>query len=485
MTNKRLVRRFGFVVAAAVVCANFLAVGEAKATTGCPCPVIEQQLQMKLIGTSTSGSSVCECLDNNLKKYTVGDGPQESLSEVIIGKNIEAQPMISAERGQVTERFANPRFNSLVEYYENVWWPRFLAANQVMARETANRSAMDTVISGRIQGAADNNAWTGRVQQQDTIVRQNFTDVESVLCPALSVMQSSLAASAMTNQTTGSLMDRFVREGQGLAEPYNRGYVNFTVEQTRQAVQQGLISPEGNNGANRVLVTGGASNPALWGAQTNANNFNANLTLDGPDAGQPASSRTITVPTDTEIARMYVERLFPNRVWQPLREDQLRPGENGELSRPVAEIINSRDQLLAAQSMFSRPILKTISERSGREGFAAQASAEGILTRAGITGDARRRYINTEGKISEAALDEIRYKVYWQDPQTAITIQSWDMPNNIRGLGVAAGQQITLLYDIRELMKENNQLLSAMGSLMTKQHYEQTEAQAASLGAGN
>jgi len=109
-----------------------------------------------------------------------------------------------------------------------------------------------------------------------------------------------------------------------------------------------------------------------------------------------------------------------------------------------------------------------IAENQPMDGVASQQYLEKELERAGVPSDYAKKIIGVDG-LSKAGADKVIYEVAMHDPKTMIDEDSWDDSNVLRGIHINSMAQTTLMYDIREELKNLTAVLGALGGVMTDQ----------------
>ena len=363
---------------------------------------------------------------------------------------------------------------SLVEYYERVFWPRWITLEQRKWQQMSQQEA--ALASQRLITADAQNQATFENRINDRVVDSNVQSlgVDEALCRFPSMRQSALAHGVMASvqeNLEATISSRWI---MGAAEDAAFGPMNENKLRLKARKEAGLCSKEGNAGADKV-----------WCDQPKENRENEDM------KPQRLIWPTSLFDKDSDLdnklhgkyAQMFLGNLFPNRAFDPIREDLLNTLNEEEPDPAVVEAMADRGSYASQIMMFKQPFDRALGERQAVPNVAAFEALKKSLTRAGYSDDLIKQIFGkvdaSDKSISKAVSEEIFYKISNLDPQLFVSDYA-----KAAGLNQASRDayhfskfvdMVVLLYDIREEIKTTNKLLGTLGSVMTAQRFDEIQ----------
>jgi hypothetical protein len=386
---------------------------------------------------------------------------RQRLVDVIIGGTGTGtgQKMLPATdiKGQplAQENFRNGgQYKSLTEYYENVWWPRFLAANQIQSNQEAQTTAVTESAENRRVDAKSLQDWDLKVKELNAKYQDEALLVEEVVCGPASVIQSIAAAEAIANDNW-AMMDQMaaIKRSGDPSGGANKGPVETAYQSVLETNTEGTCNPTGNDGANTSWCRN--SSPE-W--------------VMGHVAASYALVDTAWEEKRRVVVRMLISRMFPNQ-FSSIRADLLNP-----LTKEAATVLNEQDSYNTRIGLFSTPMMRMIEDRTPQPGMAAVPYLNAALESAGYDAELREKILGPSGTMSLAGAERTVYQEFMRDPANLIKAAGDKPDNALRATLFPAMQQVTLLYQIREQQKMTNILLGAIGSVLIKDQYNTLQA---------
>lgn len=397
------------------------------------------------------------------------------LKQVILGtrttykRQVPATMVPGTNKPNPLENPDNPMFDpgdplasvplSLVDYFEDVWWKRAILLSQVFL---GNQQAFMTALqqmNARLGDSGKMVEFGQDVKRMNVRDAQGTAGADEVLCGPASANTSTIAARVMAQKYREETAKRYISQmvGSSAIPDVSNGAVIYNQNAVKQRAALGLMDPTAFNGAIKPIA--GSGDPAVVNADLNADNILGAVALDDSAGGKP------TTPQDALVADQLFKNVFL-RVPPTLSEAALKT-----VTPQNSEFLQDLAQATTTQSLFAWPLANDIAKKKPTEGLTALTSLSAILQKAGIPDDLAKKYIKN-GKISQEAIDFIRYHVFTNDPSTITEKLTWSTDNLLRLIAVFSMQQVSLLYDIRENLDDTNILVGVAGNVLTDDMFE-------------
>lgn len=392
-----------------------------------------------------------------------------AMRQVILGTGVGTPTPVGVDENKVpimTPATPLP-YTSLAGFFDTQYMNKNVGLNQVQTANNQQFAMMLGQNQTRNMDATNNIGWNQDVKKTTLGNSMDVLERGTVACPRPSMGQSVLGFEEIVQQERERVNDEYNDETSGTsAKPeYAKGPLEYAKKFVATRNEKGFCTKEGGDGTD-----------AEWCDKANDKRKNWDFS---PETLLGKKLLQTTNPDERnylEYAAMYIKNMFPNRSFSPIRASLLKP-----MSPEAAEILTERAAYSSLIGTFMKPYSDAQTERTGIPDAKALTSLDAALTRAGYQGAAKDSKL-AEGKTSLAAMDYIRYKVYYHDPQTSISElngpASMNIGNTLVIMANTAFDQTTLLYDIREEIKKTNILLGAMGSVLSRSVYEDVQAQA-------
>lgn len=400
----------------------------AQAWGGCPCKFeIENN---------------CDCVGKKIAKFLLGNENGTGTSE------------------NVYDGDKTTTFGSLTEYFEKVWWPRYLRTEQLVATEDAGAESINIAHRGAIADGENNAQTVARQQDFTTQFQDEQMGAADAICEHLTLSQSSAALEAhvyagMAELSQMALSSR-VGDPNAPGPNASRGPMTYPASAVAETISVGTCDPNGNNGKSQLFCQGGA----IPNAHTNANTLFGQTTLN--------VNGTDTINSLT-FANMYLDRLFDRRFTN-ISPERLSP----PLHRAVNDAIMMQDSYRAAISAFMFPFNRTMSENNPMPNAEAEKYAREALTRAGLDQNLTRRVLG-EGGLSKAGMNKAIDGIITKDVTNLMTQGVKDPASISRLILMQSNATTAVLQDIRELLRETNMLIGALGRVSSDDLYKEAE----------
>ncbi len=350
----------------------------------------------------------------------------------------------------------------LVDYFENIFWPRMITMEQTKGQVQAKQGAAEATLGQRSLDAKQTNEFQQRTDGYRVEAAAGGLGIEDALCAHPSRTQSNLALRVVSMVRENQLADQSSNEYAGSDTNTKEGPLKFAKLSVDARAAAGTCDPAGNNGANAGWCSGG-------GAQKGYDLKPQMLVQPNTwDEGNASKINFIN------YADMYIRNVFPDRAFSPIRADLV-----SNKTPQFYEIQHMQDSYSAQLKMFEQPFHEAAASRKGIAGAASLSSLQAVLTRVNYPDEIKNLLI-PNSMVSSAASEEIHYKIANLDPQVIVT-------DYAKAAALSAGARegtsfeklmdiVVLSYDIREQLKTTNKLLGAIGSLLAEQRYEKIEA---------
>lgn len=355
---------------------------------------------------------------------------------------------------------------SLVDYFEKVWWPRMVELTKAQQGAADKTSTLLSSMGARTAEAQQIAQYQQDTKRMNLETQMNAVGRTETLCPEPSMGQSSLALQFMAIQALNNLERLSAREmaGDKSLPAYARGKLENDKARVKERIDMQLCTKDGADGAASEYCT--ATKPELENADQLASSALGSYVYD--DSEQPES------PHNVNLVKRYVDNVFSSRIFEPLpvsitKQESLPPD--------AVQVIADQNTLAARTTMFQHPFMEQQADRSPVNGeVKALDSLEAAINRAGYDGPAKQMILNSKGKVSRASEEYIRFKIYESDPKS-MSVDLADVGKfSVSNLMVVSIQkqmkEMTLLYDIREQIKQTNLLLGALGAVLIEPQYQ-------------
>lgn len=358
---------------------------------------------------------------------------------------------------------------SLVDYFENVYWPRMVAMQQKLGQEQAQTNAANTHTS--VQSIDGNNFvnYSQDLSRNRAEVAVNTAGLTDVVCPVATMAGALNALDPIVNLRTYMAIKEATEEMDGSARfPMSaNGLVNFYNKMIEQRNSLGLCNPEGNNNVDSQWCTSGK--PNIRNADINAMSTDVALSSNETDTENPNSRK---------FANLYLSNLF-GFAFTPLRMDQVQGGK----ANAVDEILYDRVRFASQVMTFRKPFQKNIESRQAVQGLDAniQKAYEENLKMIGVTpgAEVEKLFKTPDGGWSKLAMEKLFFRDGNVDPSEFSRLASQaalNQTNIMTYQTIKVMHTVAMLYDIREELKETNRLLGALGSMMAVDRHRAIEA---------
>lgn len=406
----------------------------------------------QLIGpTPKYGPSVCDCLANT-----------------IFGKTSTFPRKF--EEGNL--QFSG-QLKSLVDYFENVFWPRWIGMEQKIMQGTLQTNAANTHTDIQLLDVQAQHAFMMKRDEKkaDHVVQtMGRTDVA---CPEATLSSPLSGARIISDLDAYRITSEFTERQDSSSKfpDLANGIVNFYNKMIDERNRLGLCNPEGNNGMDAEWCT--SSKPKIRNADVN-----------------PALARLTRTygsnqeePTYIEYAKRMRNNLF-DFIFTPLRKEQLTGGKANQIN----EVLFDRIKFTAQLANLQLPFAEDVANRTpvpGIDDAIKKAYAESLkLMGAEPNGDVAKLYQDQNGQMSLMAMEEIYFRNRNLDP-SEITRVTGNSALNLENIELYTAfkvmNSLVLLYDIRQELRQSNKLLGTIGSLLAADRHQSIEAKIQSV----
>jgi len=360
----------------------------------------------------------------------------------------------------------------LVDYFEQIFWPRMLTMEQKKSQTTVQSDAANSTLAQRTLEADQSNRFQQRTDNYRVEAAATGLGVEDSLCPHPSRIQSFLALRAMAQISEVTDTIAFGDELSGSVARFNEGPIRRNLEVMAERNSTGVCDPLGNNKADEAWCTSGNTN--------RKNNDWLPQPLIQPMA---LVEDNLDAKNNVQYAKMYIENLFPDKAFDPIRKDLL-----ATKSPEALEVMSNRSSYSAQVQTFQQPFLEAKSQRKLVDSVSSVASLQAVLTRVGYP-DQLKEQLMPGGKVAIATAEEIHYKIANLDPQLFVTdyakAAALSQSNRDSFSFSKLLDAVVLLYDIREQLKTANKMLGTIGSVLTAERFEKIQAKSQGLTSSN
>lgn len=407
---------------------------------GCACvPALE-----KLMG---SNGNNCNCIGDKLKEYLgVGDGKS-------------AQPKFKDD----PEKLDNGgSFKSITEYYENVWWPRYIHTQKLIESSQLGAAALNEARAGSLADAQQVSETAARQQDKSADIMLDQLGVPENSCGDISLLTSQNYLREQVRQISSDISQRLAKRTSGGSDAegpaVNLGPDNSKTARYKDLVDRGLVSGQGNNGGNQKAGITGS------GAVTDANILSYQTVLQDP-----------------EQAEILLELVTGNMFQDILRQDNLAGGVNN-INGPA---LYDQTSYQATVSLLQQPLIHRIAELTPVSGVQAKQYIERAFERAGYDASSAAEHLGPGGTISKAGADLVIHELRMNDPSQLVEKVTEAEPNLLRTILTTMYQQNSLLYNINETLKNMHMTLAANGLILSDGRKEEVEKKIRALNRGN
>ncbi|NBX66750.1 MAG: hypothetical protein EBQ96_07130 [Proteobacteria bacterium] len=411
----------------------------------------------QLIGSGQNGSSVCDCVANK-----------------IVGKTTTFPWKLPGITGTIP---GASQLTSLVDYFENVFWPRWIAMEQKMKQGEAQNLAATTHTDIQLLDAQQFGNFTRERDKATAEVVVGNLGRTDVACPEATMLSPLSGARVVARIEAHNLLNTAIetRDGSSKNPDAANGLVNFYNKMIDKRNELELCNPEGNNGMDAEWCKN--SKPAIRNADVNPSVIEASAML-----GNNKEEKNFH-----EYAVRLKDNLFAF-IFTPLRKDQV----SGTVSNQVKEVLFDRLKFNTQVSNLELPFALDITDRRPLPGVdaAIKKAYEEQLKLVGIDpanaqSAAAPLYMDMQSKdLSKLSMEEIYFRQKNLDPseigrvagasalnlQNIATYQTFKIMNSL-----------VLLFDIRQELRMTNKLLGTIGSLLAADRHQAIEAKIQSV----
>ncbi|HEY8964691.1 MAG TPA: hypothetical protein VIN59_09545 [Alphaproteobacteria bacterium] len=344
-----------------------------------------------------------------------------------------------------------------------------LDSNSFLAKVQSKLTGTELAHESRIASAGDIVAHKAKMEELSWLNDSDFIAGEVPLCSIASMEQARFLLDVLARQQTIQLDQAAVAKRSGdpaAAGPIgSKGPSFFSLQAVQETNTNGTCNPEGNDKGNQKWCT--SAKAAVKGAHAMSTGL----------MGQTALAQDQNSPTNIKYVAMFLERLFPN-YFSPVRPDLLDP-----LSTQASEVLAQQDAYNAGLSVFQYPFNSMISENTSRSGIESQKYLAAALQRIGVPAEGMDQILGAAGGsgLTKAGAERVIYQAYYSDPKTYTELGTWNPANLLRTIQVTNMQQVTLMYEVREQLKITNAILGALGSMLTRDMYDDIQSKTAAI----